>query len=350
MGGDALGGRLDRGAKIFVAGHRGLVGSAIVRRLEAGGYANLLLRTRKQLDLLDLAAVRKFFEREKPEYVFVAAARVGGIVANNTYPAEFIRENTLIAAHIIDESWRNGVKRLLYLGSSCIYPRDCPQPIKESYMLTGPLEPTNRAYAVAKIAGVEMCWSYNREHGARFLAAMPTNLYGPGDNYDLQGSHVIPALIRKCHEARLAGASEVVIWGTGLPLREFLYSEDAADACVHLMCLAEAESARACGDLDHPPIVNVGSGLELSIRELAGKVRAAVGLQAQLVFDTGKPDGTPRKLLDVTRLASFGWQARTSLDAGLRLAYADFRTRDAANNAAQTPASTQTLRRGAASA
>lgn len=311
-------------ARIFVAGHRGLVGSAIVRRLVAGGYTNLLLRTRSELDLLDLAAVRAFFAREKPEYVFVAAARVGGIVANSTYPAEFIRENTLIAAHLIDEAWRNKARRLLYLGSSCIYPRDCSQPIRESDMLTGPLEPTNRAYAMAKLAGVEMCWSYNREHGTRFLAAMPTNLYGPGDNYDLEGSHVIPALIRKCHEARVRGSPEVTIWGSGSPLREFLYSEDAADALTHLMRLPEEDFARICGDPAHPPLVNVGSGSELSIRALAQKVRAAVGFEGRLAFDAGKPDGTPRKLLDVSRLAALGWKASTPLEAGLKLSYADF--------------------------
>ncbi len=311
-------------ARIFVAGHRGLVGSAIVRRLEAGGYTNLLLRTHGELDLLDPSAVRAFFEREQPEYVFVAAAKVGGIVANNTYPAEFIRENTLIAAHVIDEAWRHKTRRLLYLGSSCIYPRDCPQPIREDAMLTGPLEPTNRAYAMAKLAGVEMCWSYNREYATRFLAAMPTNLYGPGDNYDLQGSHVIPALIRKFHEARVSGAAEVSIWGSGAPLREFLYSEDAADALIHLMCLPEDVVARLCEDSAQAPLVNVGSGKELSIRQLAEQVRAVVGFEGQLAFDATKPDGTPRKLLDVSRLASLGWTAGTTLEAGLRLAYADF--------------------------
>ncbi len=318
---------MDKGSRIFVAGHRGLVGSAIVRSLEAAGYANLILRTRAELDLLDLPAVRRFFESQKPEYVFVAAARVGGIVANSTYPAEFIYQNTLIAAHIIDQSRRNGVKRLLYLGSSCIYPRDCPQPIRESYMLTGPLEETNRAYALAKIAGVEMCWSYNREHGTKFLAAMPTNLYGPGDRYDLQGSHVIPALIQKCHQAKVAGAAEVVIWGTGAPLREFLYSGDAGDGLTHVMNLPDDDFSRACGNKDVAPLVNVGSGLELSIRELAGKVREAVGFRGGLVFDTSKPDGTPRKLLDVSRMASLGWKAKTSLEAGLELAYADFLAR-----------------------
>ena len=308
-----------------MAGHRGLVGSAIVRALQAEGYANLLLRTRAELDLLDLASVRRFFESEKPEYVLIAAARVGGIAANNTFPAEFIHENTLIAAHLIDESWRSKVKRLLYLGSSCIYPRDCPQPIEERYMLTGPLEATNRAYAVAKIAGVEMCWSYNREYGTQFLAAMPTNLYGPGDRYDLQGSHVIPALVRKCHEAKVA--CEVVIWGTGTPLREFLYSDDAAGAFIHLMSLPDVEFRRACGDAEHPPLVNVGSGIELSILKLAQQVCDAVGYGGRLRFDASKPDGTPRKLLDVSRLASLGWKARTPLATGLRQAYVDFLAR-----------------------
>jgi GDP-L-fucose synthase len=322
---------VEKAARIFVAGHRGLVGSAIVRALQGDGYTNLLLRTRAELDLLDLAAVRRFFEVENPQYVFIAAARVGGIAANNAFPAEFIHENTLIAAHLVDTSWRHKVKRLLYLGSSCIYPRDCPQPIKESYMLTGPLEATNRAYAVAKIAGVEMCWSYNREYGTQFLAAMPTNLYGPGDRYDPQGSHVIPALVRKCHEAKAADASEVVIWGTGYPLREFLYSDDAARAFIHLMSLPDAEFRRACGDAEHPPLVNVGSGMELTIRELAQKVCEAVGYRGRLRFDTSKPDGTPRKLLDVSRLASLGWKAGTPLETGLRRAYSDFLARHAAN-------------------
>jgi GDP-L-fucose synthase len=322
-----MGNPLEKGARIFVAGHRGLVGSAIANGLKSAGYSNLLLRTRAELDLLDLRAVRRFFEQEKPEYVFVAAARVGGIFANSTYPAEFIYENTLIAAHVIDQAWRNGVKRLIYLGSSCIYPRDCSQPIREDYMLTGPLEETNRAYAVAKIAGVEMCWSYNREYGTRFLAAMPTNIYGPGDRYDLQGSHVIPALIQKCHQAKVGGAREVVIWGTGSPLREFLFSEDAAEALKHLMFLPDADFARACGDAGVPPLVNIGSGVELTIRELAGMVRDAVGYQGALVFDSGKPDGTPRKLLDVSRIASLGWKARTPLEAGLRRAYADYLAR-----------------------
>jgi GDP-L-fucose synthase len=315
---------LEKDARIYVAGHRGMVGSAIVRALQAAGHSNLILRSHAELDLLDLSAVRRFYDREKPEYVFVAAAKVGGIVANNTYPAEFIYENTLIAAHTIDQAWRNGVRRLIYLGSSCIYPRDCPQPIREEYMLTGPLEETNRAYALAKIAGVEMCWSYNREHGTRFLAAMPTNLYGPGDSYDLENSHVIPGLIRKFHRAKALGAEEVVVWGTGAPLREFLYSEDAADALTHLMGLPDAEFARACGDARAAPLVNIGSGSELTILDLAEKVRDAVGYEGAIDFDASRPDGTPRKLLDVSRIASFGWRARISIEAGLRLAYADF--------------------------
>jgi GDP-L-fucose synthase len=328
---------LQSDAKIFVAGHRGLVGSAIVRRLRQGGYSNLLLRSRTELDLLDLASVRRFFAQEKPEYVFIAAARVGGIAANEAFPAEFIRENALIGTHLIDEAWRNNAKRLLYLGSSCIYPRDCPQPIKEDYMLTGPLEATNRAYALAKIAGVEMCWSYNREYGTSFLAAMPTNLYGPGDRYDLQASHVIPALIRKCHEAKLAGAKEVSIWGTGAALREFLYSEDAADAFIHLMALPDADFARACGDAVRAPLVNVGSGGDISIRELARKVCKAVDFDGALAFDPSRPDGTPRKLLDVTRLSSLGWKPRIALEAGLRLAYADYLAQIAPSKQREAP-------------
>ena len=320
---------MEKDARIFVAGHGGLVGSAIVRALTAAGYANLILRPRAELDLLDRAAVRRFFEAEKPEYVFIAAARVGGIVDNNTYPAEFIYENVLIAAHLIDQSWRSGVKRLLYLGSSCIYPRDCPQPIREDYMLTGPLEVTNRAYALSKIAGVEMCWSYNREYGTKFLAAMPTNLYGPGDRYDLEGSHVIPAMILKFHQAKKLSAREVVLWGTGAPLREFLYSEDAGVALTHLMCLPEGEFVRACGDVRLAPLVNVGSAVELTIRELAGKVARVVGFEGALVFDSTRPDGTPRKLLDVSRMTSLGWAAKVGLDEGLRLAYADFLARHA---------------------
>jgi GDP-L-fucose synthase len=312
--------------RIYVAGHRGLVGSAIMRRLVAAGYRNLVTRTHAELELTDQSGVRRFFERERPDHVVLAAARVGGIVANDTFPADFLRENLEIQDNVIHHAWGNGVKRLLFLGSSCIYPRDCPQPIKEEYLLTGPLESTNRAYAIAKIAGVEMCWSYNRQHGCRYLAAMPTNLYGPGDNYDLSTSHVIPALIRKMHEARTRGASEVLVWGTGSPKREFLYSEDAADACVHLLGLAEESYRQLCESTSRPPLVNIGSGEDLSIRDLAQTVARVVGFEGRLVFDASKPDGTPRKLLDVSRLTGLGWRYKTKFEDGLRLAYADFLT------------------------
>jgi len=295
-----------------------------MRRLQAAGYRNLITRTHAELELTEQAAVREFFERERPDHVFLAAARVGGIVANDSYPADFLRENLEIQDNVIHEAWRAGVKRLLFLGSSCIYPRDCPQPIKEEYLLTGPLEATNRAYAIAKIAGVEMCWSYNRQHGCRYLAAMPTNLYGPGDNYDLNASHVIPALIRKMHEARTKGTGEVVVWGTGSPKREFLYSEDAADACLYLLAMAEDNYRRLCESRFRPPLVNVGSGEDLSIHDLAQTVARVVGFEGRLMFDTSKPDGTPRKLMDVSLLAGLGWKYKTRLEDGLKLAYADF--------------------------
>jgi GDP-L-fucose synthase len=315
-------------SRIYVAGHRGLVGSAIVRRLRAAGYANIIARTHEELDLTDSRAVAAFMAAERPEYVFDAAAKVGGILANDTYPADFIRENLAIQNNVIHESWRAGVKRLLFLGSSCIYPRDCPQPIREDSLLTGPLESTNRAYAIAKIAGIEMSWSYNRQHGTRFLAAMPTNLYGPGDNYDLQNSHVLPALIRKTHEAKARGDGEVVVWGTGTPRREFLYSEDMADACVTLMRLGDAEFAAQ--STAYPPLVNIGCGSDLSIRELAELVARIVGFAGRLKFDASKPDGTPRKLLDVTRLKALGWAPVTSLEQGIRQAYRDFLDRQLA--------------------
>ena len=312
-------------SKIYVAGHRGLVGSAIVRRLRSAGYANILTRAHAELDLTHQPAVHEFLASEKPEYVFLAAAKVGGILANDTYPAEFIERNLAIQNSVIHESWRAGVKRLLFLGSSCIYPRDCPQPIKEEYLLTGPLEPTNRAYAIAKIAGIEMCWSYNRQYGTRFLAVMPTNLYGPGDSYDLQNSHVLPALIRKMHEAKERGSSEVIVWGTGSPRREFLYSEDMADACVALMGMNdEAFDAQATG---YPPLINVGCGEDLTIKDLAELVASTVGFTGQLKFDTSRPDGTPRKLLDVERLFSLGWRPTVPLDVGIKAAYLDFRQR-----------------------
>ena len=361
-------------SKIYIAGHRGLVGSALMRRLQAAGCRNIVTRTHVELELTDQAAVSAFFADEKPEYVFLAAARVGGIHANNTYPAEFIFSNLAIQTNIIHSSWQNGVKRLLFLGSSCIYPRECPQPIKEEYLLTGPLEVTNRPYAIAKIAGVEMCHAYNRQHGTRYLAAMPTNLYGPGDNYDLQNSHVLPAMIRKFHLAKLAQvgdigginrdeaahgpipadlraafdltpqssfpnscalplAPEVVLWGTGTPRREFLYSDDMADACVYLMNLPDEQfssllslkSTQSSVLGPHPfPLVNIGCGEDQSILELAEIVKEVVGFKGELTFDTSKPDGTMRKLLDVGRLESLGWKAKTSLREGIRLAYEDF--------------------------
>jgi len=264
--------------------------------------------------------VDRFFEEEKPEYVFLAAARVGGIHANNTYPAHFIFDNLAIQSNIIDASYRNGVKRLLFLGSSCIYPRDCPQPIKEEYLLTGPLEATNRPYAVAKIAGIEMCWSYNRQYGTNYLAAMPTNLYGPGDNYDLQNSHVLPALIRKVYEAMRAGRREVVVWGTGTPLREFLFSNDFSDACVHLMMLDNASWASLMSE-KFPPLINVGYGSDVTIRELAETVCRVLGFKGSLDFDSSKPDGTPRKLMDSSRLLALGWAPKVNLETGIRLAF-----------------------------
>jgi GDP-L-fucose synthase len=311
-----------RDSRIYVAGHRGLVGSAIVRRLQAGGFRSIATQTHAELDLIDQRAVRASFERDKPEYVFLAAAKVGGILANDTFPAEFIQENLAIQNSVIHESWRAGVKRLLFLGSSCIYPRDCPQPIKEEYLLTGPLESTNRAYAIAKIAGIEMCWSYNRQYGTRFLAAMPTNLYGPGDNYDLQNSHVLPALIRRMHEAKERADAEVAVWGTGEPRREFLYSDDMADACVTLMSLND-ESFDVHAK-QYPPLINIGCGVDLTIAELAERVAKTVGFKGALKFDTSKPDGTPRKLLDVGRLYSLGWRPAIDLDAGIKAAYLDF--------------------------
>jgi GDP-L-fucose synthase len=318
---------MNQSAKIFVAGHRGLVGSAICHHLQTSGYKNLLLRTRQQLDLRDRAAVHKIFQQERPEYVFLAAAKVGGILANQNFPAEFIFENLEIQDSVIHGAFAAGVKRLIFLGSSCIYPKLCPQPIKEEYLLSGPLEPTNRSYALAKIAGIELCWAYNRQYGTRFLAAMPTNLYGPGDNYNLENSHVIPALIRKFHEAKETGAGEVVVWGTGTPRREFLASADAADAVVFLMNLPEQEFSELVSDKENPPLINVGCGADLSVRELAQVVADVVGFHGLLTFDTSKPDGTPRKLLDVSRLSSLRWKPKTQLRCGLVNSYKDYVTR-----------------------
>jgi GDP-L-fucose synthase len=293
--------------KIFVAGHSGLVGTSLVEALNKAGYRNLLLRTRQQVDLRDQYAVRSLFESERPELVFLAAAKVGGIVANDTFPAEFISDNLAIQTNVINSAHSVGVDRLLFLGSSCIYPKFCPQPIKEEYLLTGALEPTNRPYAVAKIAGIEMCWAFNRQYRTRYLAAMPTNLYGPADSYDLQTSHVIPALIRKIHEAKLNHQREVTIWGTGEVLREFLYSTDLADACLFLMGL-EDSAFDALISSDRPPLINIGSGEELTIRDLATQVCEVVGYSGELMFDRSKPDGTPRKLLDSSRLRKLGWE------------------------------------------
>jgi len=315
---------MHKNSRIYVAGHRGLVGSAIVRALRDSGFHELIVRTRAELDLTKAEEVDQFFKSERPEYVFLAAAKVGGILANNTYPAEFIRENLAIESHVIDASYRSGVDRLLFLGSSCIYPKLCPQPIKEEYLLTGPLEATNRPYALAKIAGVEMCWAYNRQYGTRFLSAMPTNIYGPGDNFNLANSHVLPALIRKVVQAKLAGAHQLEVWGTGTPRREFLYSDDLAEACLFLMNLPEEKFAGLLNP-DDPPLVNVGTGEDVTIRELAELICAVLGFEGELVFDPSKPDGTPRKLLDVSRIAALGWRARTSLTEGIRLTYESMR-------------------------
>jgi GDP-L-fucose synthase len=301
---------MNKDSKVYVAGHRGLVGSAIFRTLLQQGYTNLVYRTSKELDLRDKFQVDQFFAEEKPEFVFLAAAKVGGIVANNEYPADFIRDNLMIQTNVIDASYRNNVKKLLFLGSTCIYPKLAPQPIKEEYLLTGELEPTNDAYAIAKIAGIKMCQSYNRQYGTQYISVMPTNLYGPQDNFDLHTSHVLPALIRKFHEAKENNASSVEVWGTGTPKREFLYSDDLADACVYLM-----------NNYSGNEIVNIGVGEDLPINELAEKIKEVVRFNGEIKFDTTKPDGTPRKLVDVTKLNSLGWKASTSLEEGLKKAY-----------------------------
>jgi len=312
---------MEKCSRIFVAGHNGLVGSAICRGLQQSGQSNLLLRTHAELDLADRKAVRTFFQQQQPEYVFLAAAKVGGILANDTYPADFIRENLEIQTNVIDASYRSGVKRLLFLGSSCIYPKFAPQPIKEEYLLTGSLEPTNRAYALAKIAGIEMCWGYNRQYGTKFLAAMPTNLYGLADNFDLNNSHVLPALIRKAAVAKKNGDSSIEVWGTGTPRRELLFSDDLAEACIFLMNLPEDSFATLLNDSE-PPLINIGTGEDLTIRELAELVCRIVDFEGDLKFNTSRPDGTPRKLLDVTRIQSLGWRARTSPEEGIRRVYA----------------------------
>jgi GDP-L-fucose synthase len=306
---------MDKNAKIYIAGHRGMVGSAIVRRLQSGGYTNLLTRTRQQLDLLDQQSVRDFLKVEKPDYIFLAAAKVGGIHANNTYRTDFIYQNLQIQNNIIYGALEAGIKDLCFLGSSCIYPSNCPQPIKEDYLLTGPLEPTNEPYAIAKIAGIKLCESCNRQHGTRYVSVMPTNLYGPNDNYDLANSHVLPATIRKAHEAKLRGDSEYIVWGTGNPRREFLYVDDMADACVFLM-----EHGI------HSGLYNVGTGTDVTIRELAEIVMEVVGFRGKMTFDTTKPDGTLRKLLDVSRMETLGWTHKVDLKAGVQLTYEAFRS------------------------
>ncbi|MES2222073.1 MAG: GDP-L-fucose synthase [Acidobacteriota bacterium] len=308
------------GSRVFVAGHRGLVGSAICRHLTVAGYERLLLRTRSELDLTQREDVWEFFKDQRPEYVVLAAAKVGGIQANSKYPVEFIRDNLLIQTNVIDACYEFGVKRLLFLGSSCIYPKLCPQPIREEYLLTGPLEPTNRPYAIAKIAGIEQCWAYNREYGTRFLAAMPTNLYGPEDNFDLAHSHVLPALLRKIAAAKAGGVDRVEVWGTGTPRREFLYSDDLAEACVFLLQLSEKKLDTLLRG-DGPPLINIGVGEDIGIRELAEMIGRLLDYNGELTFNTAQPDGTPQKLLDVSRIHSLGWTAKTSLEQGIERTY-----------------------------
>lgn len=314
---------MDKASRIYVAGHRGLAGSAIMRELQCQGYTNLVVRTHTELDLEDAAATRRFFEQERPEIVFLAAAKVGGIHANNTYPADFLMSNLLIEANICRAAHAAKVNRMIFLGSSCIYPRDCPQPIKEEYLLTGPLEATNRPYALAKIAGIEMCWSYNRQYGTKWLAAMPTNLYGPGDNYDLDNSHVLPALIRKMHEAKADGAQKVVLWGSGTPKREFLHVDDLARALIFLATLDDTRY-NALVEPSRCPLINVGSGDELTIRELAGLIAKVAGFRGDLMQDTSKPDGTMRKVLDVSKIQALGWRAEIPLTDGIARTYQDY--------------------------
>ena len=312
-----ISGRMDKNAKIYVAGHRGLVGSAIVRKLISEGYSNLVSRTSNELDLRDQANVAGFFDQERPEYVFLSAAKVGGIVANNAYPADFIFDNLMIQSNILHQAYLIGAKRLLFLGSTCIYPKLAPQPLKEEYLLTGSLEPTNDAYAVAKIAGIFMCRSYNRQYGTRFLSAMPTNLYGPGDNFDLENSHVLPALMRKFHEAKVSANPTVTVWGSGTPKREFLHVDDLSDACLYLMNLPEEDFSSLLNHHTSPALINVGSGEEISIKELALLMKSLTCYDGELVFDTSKPDGTPRKISDVGKIQSLGWKHKIGLQQGV---------------------------------
>jgi len=315
---------LHNNSKIYVAGHKGLVGSAIVRKLQTKGFDNLLLRTHHELELTDQNAVKEFFETEKPEFVILAAARVGGIYANNTYPADFIFQNMAIQTNVINESKVSGVKRLLFLGSSCIYPRDCPQPIKEEYLLSGPLEATNRPYAIAKISGIEMCWSYNRQYDTQYMAVMPTNVYGPEDNYDLETSHVVPALIRKFHEAKIKNENSVDVWGTGEPRREFIHSKDLADACIHLLSQTEDILKSSFLNSDSVPLINIGCGTDQTISELAYIIKNVTGFEGDIRWDTSKPDGTPQKLLDVSRMSELGWDAKINLKDGIAQTYENY--------------------------
>lgn len=303
---------MDKSEKIYVAGHRGMVGSAIVRKLQKEGYSNIVVRTSNELDLRNQQAVADFFEKEKPQYVFLAAAKVGGILANNTYRAEFLYDNLMIQNNIIHSSYKNEVKKLLFLGSSCIYPKMAPQPLKEEYLLTGPLESTNEPYAIAKIAGIKMCDAYRLQYGCNFISVMPTNLYGPNDNYDLNNSHVLPALLRKFHEARINGSPNVTIWGSGSPMREFLHVDDLADACFYLML-----------NYNEPGLINIGTGKDINIKNLALLIKEIVGYKGELKFDATKPDGTPRKLLDISKLNALGWKYKIELEEGIRRVYND---------------------------
>ena len=307
---------MEKDAKIFIAGSKGLVGSALIRHLTQKGYTNLLTPSHAELELLDPTAVATYFQSHKPDYVFLAAAKVGGILANNTYPADFIYQNLMIQNNIIHQSYVTGVRKLLFLGSSCIYPKHCPQPIKEEYLLTGPLEPTNSPYAIAKIAGIEMCWSYNRQYGTKFIPVMPTNLYGPNDNFNLETSHVLPAMIRKFHEAKIDNEDSVTVWGTGSPKREFLHADDLADACLFIVSQRLSDTA-----FKDKLLFNIGSGKDISIKDLAFTIKKIVGFEGSIIFDKSKPDGTPMKLLDVTNLYGFGWQAKTNLLDGIKSVY-----------------------------
>jgi len=307
---------MEKHSRIYIAGHRGMVGSAILRKLQQAGHDQFILRTSRELDLRDQAAVADFFEQEKPEYVFLAAAKVGGILANNTYRGEFLYDNLMIQNNIIHASWQQGVKKLMFLGSSCIYPKLAPQPLKEDYLLTGPLEPTNEPYAIAKIAGIKLCDAYRSQYGCNFVSVMPTNLYGPNDNYDLNNSHVLPALIRKFHEARLSGAPSVTLWGTGKPRREFLHVDDLAEACIYLMHNYHEEG-----------LVNIGTGEDIEIGELARMVSRIVGYEGEIVHDLSKPDGTPRKLMDVSKLHGFGWTHAIDLESGIKSVYEEYKSR-----------------------